>query len=146
MRHCSTSREPESAATAQLRVFGSVRWAETRRPPERPGGPETSRRSSPAACRVHTSASMPRACRGNFNKGSKKPSEGSLANCRQRKILTKVLMPDYGYSVRWFAAGAHTLQQDVGQNQVSQEQGNEGHAGGQHPGVRDERVVLPGFG
>ena len=52
----------------QFRVFGSVRCAETRRPPGVPGGPETSRRSSAAACRIHTTASVPRACRRAFTK------------------------------------------------------------------------------
>ena len=42
--------------------------------------------------------------------------------------------------------GAGTFQQFVGQSQVSQEQGNGGQAGGQHPGVSDQRMVLPGFG
>jgi len=86
-RHCRTSREPESAAITQSGFSAPLRCARNQASAGTSGGPETSRRSSAAACRVHTRASTPRACRRTFTKGPGN-LQSSLTNCEQLKILT----------------------------------------------------------
>src|ERR1039458_10748651 len=45
-----------------------------------------------------------------------------------------------------WSGGSGTVEQNVGQRQVSEEEGNGTQAGGQHPRMSNQSMILPGFG
>src|ERR1019366_2416842 len=45
-----------------------------------------------------------------------------------------------------WSGGSGTVEQNVGERQVSEEEGNGSQAGGQHPRMSNQSMILPGFG